>query len=371
MATAVVTGAALPERLVTLASRVLTPKNALPAAVVLSIAAGLGDAMTGAEALFTLFYVIPIVIATWFRGLRLALVIVGICMAISVGVDVFIGPRPSSWLFLVGNGSMELLLFVAFACTVALLRGRVDVEAALRMAALGQLRHAERLNTVGKLASGMAHELGTPLAVISGRADLIAQGQVDPDGAKKSARIIAAQALRMETLIHHLLAFARRGGTETVRADVLTLCQDAAELLVPLAKERSVQLVVRGDHALASVNRSEISQVLSNLIANAVHAMKDAGTIEVTTKVTRATLHEHGDKTERSYAVLAVRDEGTGIAPAVLPFIFDPFFTTKDVGEGTGLGLSIVFGIVRDHGGAIRVESAIGEGTTFFVYLPQ
>jgi signal transduction histidine kinase len=175
----------------------------------------------------------------------------------------------------------------------------------------------------------------------------------------------------METLVHHLLAFARRGGAETVRADVLTLCQEAAELLVPLARERNVQLVVRGDHALASVNRSEISQVLSNLIANAVHAMKDAGTIEVTTKVTRATLHEHGDKTERSYAVLAVRDEGTGIAPAVLPFIFDPFFTTKDVGEGTGLGLSIVFGIVRDHGGAIRVESALGEGTTFSVYLPQ
>ena len=351
-------------------SRFLTEKNALPVAVVLTLLAGLGDAITTAEVVFTLFYVIPIVIATWFRGLRIALAIVLLCAANSVGVDLLVGPRPSSWIFLFWNSSAELILFVAFAYTVARLRERVDAETALRRAALDQLRHAERLNTIGKLASGMAHELGTPLNVISGRADLIFQGRVDFEGAKKSASIIATQAERMSMLIRNLLAFARRGGTEAAAEDVLALCHEMAELLTPLAKQKGIQIVVGGDGAKVRVNRSEIQQVLSNLIANAIHAMSRGGTIALTTDVTRAIL-EDGDQTERSYVLIRVRDQGTGIPSSILPYIFDPFFTTKDVGEGTGLGLSVVFGIVRDHGGSVRVESALGEGSTFLVYLPQ
>ena len=358
-------------RIINVGFRLLTGKNALPAAIVLSVLAGLGDAITTAEAAFTLFYVIPVVIVTWFRGLRVAVAIIALCVASSAGVDILFGPRPSSWIFTLWNALAESLLFLAFAYTISLLRRRVDAETALRRAALDQLRHAERLNTVGKLASGLAHELGTPLNVISGRADLISQGRVDLDGAKKSAIIIAAQAERMENLVRNILAFARRAGAETSSEDVFALCQETTQLLAPLAKQKNIEIAVRGDSAHAPVNRSEFQQVLSNLIANAVHAMADGGTITVSIEVMRATLEENGDATERSYVVLRVRDEGMGIAPTVLPYIFDPFFTTKEVGEGTGLGLSIVFGIVRDHGGSIRVESALGDGTTFVLYLPQ
>ena len=357
-------------RIVNVGFRLLTEKNALPAAVVLSVLAGVGDAITTAEAAFTLFYVIPVVIVTWFRGLRLAAGIIALCVASSAGVDIFVGPRPSSWIFTLWNALAESLLFSAFAYTISLLRRRVDTETALRAAALDQLRHAERLNTVGKLASGLAHELGTPLNVISGRADLISQGRVDLEGARKSAIIIAAQSERMASLVRNILAFARRAGTEKSSADILALCQETTQLLAPLAKQKDIEIAVRGDSVQAPVNRSEFQQVLSNLIANAIHVM-DGGTITVSTEVVRAMLEENGDETERSYVVLRVRDEGLGIAPAVLPYIFDPFFTTKEVGEGTGLGLSIVFGIVRDHGGSIRVESALGDGTTFLVYLPQ
>jgi signal transduction histidine kinase len=99
--------------------------------------------------------------------------------------------------------------------------------------------------------------------------------------------------------------------------------------------------------------------------------MRRASAIEISTAISRARFPENADASEREYALLCVRDEGGGIGPAVLPFIFDPFFTTKGVGEGAGLGLSIVFGIVRDHGGAIRVDSTVGEGTSVLVYLPR
>ena len=117
------------------------------------------------------------------------------------------------------------------------------------------------------------------------------------------------------------------------------------------------------------MNRGEVQQVLSNLLANSIHAMPRGGHIDIDTSVERVAQAENDGKAPRDYAVVAVKDEGSGIASEVLPYIFDPFFTTKDVGEGTGLGLSVVFGIVRDHGGVIAVESALG-GTTFRVYLP-
>lgn len=359
------------ERFFALASLVLTERNALPTAIVLTVLAIVGDAVTTAEATFTLFYVVPIGIVSWFSGRRIALAVIGTCVAAAVAVDVFVSPHSTSWFFVAWNNGMDLGVFLAFSYTIHLLRDRFDAEVALRRSALDQLRHAERLNTVGRLASGMAHELGTPLNVISGRADLISRGRVDLAGARESASIIREQAERIEVLVRHMLSFARRGGTQTVKADLRVLCQETLELLSPLAKQNDIQLVVRGDSVVVSVNRNEIQQVVSNLVANALHAMRRGGTIEISTESARARFQENSDTLERDYALLRVRDEGSGIGPAVLPFIFDPFFTTKDVGEGTGLGLSIVFGIVRDHGGTIRVDSTVGNGTTVLVYFPK
>jgi two-component system NtrC family sensor kinase len=111
--------------------------------------------------------------------------------------------------------------------------------------------------------------------------------------------------------------------------------------------------------------------VLSNLISNAIYAMQDGGVVTLSVDEANAKLAENSDSKVRQYACIEVRDEGTGIAPEILPRIFDPFFTTKQVGDGTGLGLSVSYGIVRDHGGAIRVQTSLGRGTTVLVYLPQ
>lgn len=358
-------------RLIQYRRRILTERTATPIAIALSMLAGVGDAVTTAEAPFTLFYIAPIALTGWFCGLRVALVIAGLCAAITTCVSVFVDPPASSLLVTVWNKLTELGLFAASAYVIAQLRQRRDLDTSCSEEVLDHMRHAERLITVGKLASGLAHELGTPLNVVSGRASLIAEGRVDSEGAKRSANIIIAQTEQMEALVRHLLTFAHRGSTEGIPHDILALCQETAELLLPLAKQKSVAIAVRGESAIARVSHNEIQQVLSNIIANALQAMGEGGTITVATEVTRAAFSELGDEDERSYVVVRVSDQGTGIAPEIMPFIFDPFFTTKDVRQGTGLGLSIAFGIVRDHRGAIRVESALGQGTTFSVYLPR
>jgi signal transduction histidine kinase len=361
----------LRRRLLIFTSRLLTEKNALFTAVALALLAVIGDALTTAEATFTLFYVIPIGIVSWFYRLRVAYLIIVVCVTAGVTIDAFFGMGPPSWTYVAWNNAMDFGLFLAFSHAIHLLRKRFDAEVALRRSALDQLRHSERLNTVGRLASGMAHELGTPLNVISGRADLIAKGRVDGAELRESAKIIIVQAGRIEKLVRNMLSFAHRGGTQASKADLLLLCRETAELLAPLAKQKDIELSVRGDSALVLINRTELQQVVSNLVANAVHAMDRGGTVEVTTALVRTRLQDNGDAADRDYALLCVRDQGVGIGAAVLPYIFDPFFTTKDVGEGTGLGLSIVFGIVRDHGGTVRVDSTVGEGTSMFVYLPS
>jgi signal transduction histidine kinase len=254
---------------------------------------------------------------------------------------------------------------------MASLRERIDNEMSLRLSALEELRHAERLNTIGKLASGVAHELGTPLNVITGRAELIYTGRVDLAGAKGSAGIIGEQADRMSRIIRGLLDFGHRSGTETHLENLLQLSEETTELLRVLAKKVGVEIVVMERDTKSRVNRSEIQQVLSNLLTNAIQAMPGGGRIQVIVDEERVILRENGDKEERTYACVTVRDQGSGILPEILPKIFDPFFTTRSVGEGTGLGLSIAYGIVRDHGGSLRVQSAPGEGTTFQVFLPR
>jgi signal transduction histidine kinase len=142
-------------------------------ALLLVALAAWGDAITAAEATFTLFYVVPLAIAVWYAGIRVGYLIAALSTAIGAAVDWYVGPRPSNWLFLEWNELVEAALYISFAHTLAALRARVDLESQLRIDALNQLRHAERLTTIGKLASGIAHEIGTPLNVISGYAELL------------------------------------------------------------------------------------------------------------------------------------------------------------------------------------------------------
>ena len=336
----------------------MTRSRALVLAIVLALLAGAVDALTTAEAVFTLFYVVPIGLAGWFHGPRAGAVLVAIVSLLSVSVDASFGAHRSHPTFLVWNFLGELGLYIAFALLVDSLKRRLATEASLRKEALTQLRHADRLTTIGRLAAGLAHELGTPLNVVSGKASLISSGRLAGAEAIRAAIVIEQQTDRMAGTIRHLLDFARRGGTGREATDLRGLSEETAELLRPLAIRSKVAVAVRGEPVEARVNRSEMQQVLSNLVTNAIHAMPRGGEVAITISA------------EPGHAVLHVTDAGDGIPARILPRIFDPFFTTKDVGQGTGLGLSVVHGIVVDHGGSIEVRSEPGRGATFVLRLP-
>jgi signal transduction histidine kinase len=252
---------------------------------------------------------------------------------------------------------------------------KVTAESAARVRALEQLRHADRLTTVGKLASGLAHELGTPLNVVSGRAKMIFGGETESeDETKESARIIAEQADRMAQIVRQLLDFARRRANEKRPSDLGALARQTASLLEPLAAKRGVSLRCEEPPApiRAPVDAAHLQQALTNLVVNAIQASERERCVTISVSACDAAPEappgagEHGP-----WAMLEVRDEGAGIAPESLPGVFDPFFTTKPVGEGTGLGLSVAHGIAEEHGGWIDVESAPLRGSRFRIWLPR
>lgn len=249
-------------------------------------------------------------------------------------------------------------------------RDRLARETAARIATLDQLRHADRLTTVGKLASGIAHELGTPLNVVSGRAKMIVRG-LEAEPAKDCARIVVEQADRMTRIIRQLLDFARQRGAQKAPTDVAALARQTVALLEPLARKRDLALRVDAPEAiLAEVDAGQMQQVVTNLVMNAVQAMSTPGEVVVTVERSERSPPPDLGGHPREFVVIRVRDQGPGIAPEHLPHVFEPFFTTKDVGEGTGLGLSVAYGMVREHGGFLDVASTPGQGATFSVHLP-
>jgi signal transduction histidine kinase len=245
-------------------------------------------------------------------------------------------------------------------------------ETAARIATLEQLRHADRLTTVGKLASGVAHELGTPLNVVVARAEMIARGETSADEAREYAGVIVSSAQKMTRIIRQLLEFARRRGPRKERRDLAGVTEHVLELLRPLAQRQGVALSLdaSGCPYEADVDAGQMEQVLTNLLVNAVQAMLRGGAVEVSVRRERATPPADHGGAEGDWLAVRVRDHGQGIAAEALPHIFEPFFTTKDVGTGTGLGLSVAHGIVSDHGGWIAVDSHPMHGSTFVVYLP-
>jgi signal transduction histidine kinase len=164
----------------------------------------------------------------------------------------------------------------------------------------------------------------------------------------------------MTAIIRHLIDFGREGGRGRALVDLAELATRTARLLAPTASKRSCRLVVENSAGpvRVHVNSSEMDQVLTNLILNAVQAMPSGGVVRIVTR------------REAELGCVVVTDEGVGIAEADLSRVFDPFFTTRGVGEGTGLGLSVSYGIVNDHGGHIDVRSDREQGTSFAVRLP-
>jgi len=239
---------------------------------------------------------------------------------------------------------------------------RVARETAARLHALDQLRKADRLMTVGQLAAGIAHELGTPLHVVFARGKEISNGEVEGEEARESARIVAEQAERMTRIIRRLLDFARPRPPCKVRVDLRTMAERTASLLTPLARKRG-RIVVEpsAEPVFVQADPDQIQQVLTNLVVNAIQALPERldSTGEVRVQVF----------VEGARGVVAVLDNGPGLAPEAMIHLFEPFFTTKSPGEGTGLGLPVAWGIVHEHGGEITVESKPGVGTRFYVRL--
>jgi two-component system NtrC family sensor kinase len=225
------------------------------------------------------------------------------------------------------------------------------------------IRHADRLGTIGTLAAGVAHELGTPLNVVSGRAGLIAGGKLTAEEIQSSARTIKSESERMTAIIRQLLDFARQAPAPHESIDLKEIVTRTIDLIRPLAGKSRVEIAadVKELPVFIQGDAAQVQQVLTNLITNAIAAMPDGGTVSVTLLENRDTSH----------ACLKVTDTGIGINSNDLQHIFEPFYTTKDVGQGTGLGLSIAYGIVKEHGGEIKVHSDPGNQTTFEVAFPQ
>ncbi len=249
---------------------------------------------------------------------------------------------------------------------------RIETEMSARIAANDQLRHADRLATVGKLASGIAHELGTPLNVVSQRAKMIAVGEVADGEARESARIVVEQSERIAGVIRQLLDFARRHAPRTAVQDIRPLVEQTFRLLTPLAQRARVDMHMDSADGpvLAAVDGGQIQQVLTNLVINGIQAMPDGGTIGIALGHRAARPPADHAGSEGDYVFVDVSDAGEGIREHDRMRIFEPFFTTKDVGEGTGLGLAVAYGIVQEHGGWIEVRSSTQKGSVFSLYLP-
>lgn len=242
-----------------------------------------------------------------------------------------------------------------------------------KIEALEKLRHTERLATLGQLSAGMAHELGTPLNVIAGRAKLIRSSGMQAEDIDRSARIIGEQTERMTSIMHQLLSFARRGESRKQSVNLNNLLRTVEPLLEPMAHKKHVNLVISESDPPVRVHAdpSQLQQVLLNLAINGIQAMPEGGEL-VLSCFPADSVEPPETVTEKDglWGCLHVRDQGAGIDEETLRKIFDPFFTTKDVGQGTGLGLSIAYGIIEEHGGWIDVDSKPGQGSCFSVYLP-
>ena len=257
------------------------------------------------------------------------------------------------------------------ASGLAAARAQVAAETAARLATLEHLRHADRLGTVGKLASGVAHELGTPLNVVLGRAKMIASGEAEGDETRECAHIITQQVQHMTGIIRQLLDFARRRTPQRAPEDLAALVAHTLRLLHPMATRRGIILASEAEGPLQlEVDAGQLQQALTNLVVNGIQAMKRPGTLRVRLGRARALPPVELGGPEAEWVRLDVMDEGEGISPETLPRVFEPFFTTKDVGEGTGLGLSVSYGLIRDHGGWISVSSEPGRGSCFSIFLP-
>jgi NO-binding membrane sensor protein with MHYT domain/nitrogen-specific signal transduction histidine kinase/ActR/RegA family two-component response regulator len=237
-----------------------------------------------------------------------------------------------------------------------------------------QLQQAVKMEPIGRLAGGIAHDFNNILGAILGYGELAQNNLGEGSAVRHQIDQVMHAGMRGKGLVDRILAFSRSGVGERVPVQVQSVVEETLELLAA-SLPADVRLETRFDAADVAVvgDATQFHQVVMNLCTNAVHAMERAGVLTVLLErvtVGERRLLSHGTLSAGGYVRLLVSDTGGGIPPAVLKRMFDPFFTTKRVGDGTGLGLALVHGIVADFGGVIDVETQLGLGTSFTIWLP-
>lgn len=225
-----------------------------------------------------------------------------------------------------------------------------------------KLQEADRLASVGQLAAGLAHELNSPLGIILGFTSLLEKEVAEGEDLKRDIQVIRRNAEICKRIVEDLLKFSRRTETNPEHVNINQIVDEVLEMLSYAAEEKGVRFEWDLDQTLPDVivDREKIRQVVMNITLNALQAVEKGGEVIVKTGMDR----------KGGRVFVSVKDNGSGIPRENLKRIFEPFFTTKEPGEGTGLGLSVSYGIVKEHGGEIIVESTYGEGSIFTVYLP-
>jgi len=231
---------------------------------------------------------------------------------------------------------------------------------------------SEKLASVGLLAAGIAHELNNPLTGVLTFSYLVRKNLPDDSPDADDLDLVIRETKRCASIIRRLLDFSREKAPEKAFSDLNMLIEDSVQLVAQAAQVNNIEITTDLDEELPAIWLDEnlVKQVIMNMLVNAQHAIEDEGRINIRTRLIGAgdcpdTIGEPGDMAE-----ITITDTGSGIPENDLQRIFDPFFTTKGVGKGTGLGLSVSHGTIEAHGGIIEVESTVGKGTEFRIFLP-
>ena len=267
--------------------------------------------------------------------------------------------------------SAELIEIHGNPCAIT---AAIDITERLQLE--NQLRQAQKLESVGRLAGGVAHDFNNLLTVINGYSDFLLDRLKSPDPLRPYAEAISNAGERAASLIEQLLAFSRKQMIEPKVLDLNTTIRESVPMLERLIGE-DIALEAHLDATLGQVmaDPNQVQQVIMNLAVNARDAMVDGGTLDIETM--NGEINEESSASLQSaappgrYVLMSVTDTGQGMDETIREHIFEPFFTTKEVGKGTGLGLSTVYGIIRQSGGWIDVQSEVGVGTSFKIYFPR
>jgi PAS domain S-box-containing protein len=249
---------------------------------------------------------------------------------------------------------------------------RLTAEIAAHQQAQAALAQAQKMEAMGQLTGGIAHDFNNLLTVASGSMELL-EGRISDENSRRLLRSAQGAMTRAARLTRSLLAFARKQRLAPVIADLNSIVVEVTDLL-----HRSIGPTIEVRHALTSapwpilIDTGQIETAILNIAINARDAMPSGGTLLIETANIAAGDNDMPEEViGHDCVLLSMCDTGTGMSPEVIEHAFEPFFTTKAVGKGTGLGLSTVFGVVRQSGGAVRIRSRVGEGTTVQIYLPR